>query len=127
MDYDFIDFLNHLTFDNEEEIEALDFDSGQDTQCFSEDAFLETASLTNMSDTSVQGCFPYYLGISPTSKDSGININSFRHFSILSPYEGRMENTENDESIGATSLECDIKKILDPLQIDKDEILKWFL
>ena len=51
MDYDLIDFLNHLTFDNEEEIEALDFDSGQDTQCFSEDAFLETASLTNMSDT----------------------------------------------------------------------------
>ena len=73
MDYDFIDFLNNLTFDNEEEIE------GQDTQCFSEDAFLETASLTNMSDTSVQGCFPDYLGI---SRPARIQESTLAHFDI---------------------------------------------
>ena len=79
---------------------------------------METASLTDMSDTSVQVCFPDYLDISQTSKDSGINICSFGHYPDLKPYKDIMEKNENVENIGARSSEGDI---------NDNEILKWFL
>eukprot|EP00091_Calanus_sinicus_P020427 TRINITY_DN5572_c0_g1_i2.p1 TRINITY_DN5572_c0_g1~~TRINITY_DN5572_c0_g1_i2.p1 ORF type:complete len:143 (-),score=34.59 TRINITY_DN5572_c0_g1_i2:292-720(-) len=117
-DFDFIDFLNHLTFDNERGIEALDFESVQETQCFSEDAFSETASLTDMSGISVHGCFNDCLEISQTSRDSGIDDCSLEKYHNFKRPNELMEKNENVENIVATNSEG---------AIDEDELLEWFL